>query len=50
MMISGQHRAGKTSLKKSLKGTRFDPKEDCTAGIDVDPSHSHRNMENRNEG
>ena len=37
-MLIGQDRAGKTSLKKSLKGICFDPEEDSTVGIDVDPS------------
>ena len=39
IMLIGQDRAGKTSLKKSLKGICFDPEEDSTVGIDVDPSH-----------
>ena len=34
----GQERAGKTSLKKSLLGLRFDPKEQSTEGIEVDTS------------
>ena len=34
----GQDRAGKTSLKKSLLGLPFDPKEQSTEGIEVDPS------------
>ena len=38
-MLIGQHRAGKTSLKKSLRGMRFNPEEDSTVGIDVDPSY-----------
>ena len=38
-MLIGQGGAGKTSTKKSLKGIRFDPNEDRTVGIDVDPSH-----------
>ena len=38
-MLIGQDRAGKTSLKKSLKGICFDPEEDSTVGIEVDPSH-----------
>ena len=38
IMLIGQDRAGKTSLKKSLKGICFDPEEDSTVGIDVDPS------------
>ena len=37
-MLIGQDRAGKTSLKKSLKGVCFDPEEDSTVGIEVDPS------------
>ena len=39
IMLIGQDRSGKTSLKKSLKGICFDPEEDSTEGIDVDPSH-----------
>lgn len=38
-MIVGQDRSGKTSLKKSLKGERFDPQEGSTVGIEVDPFH-----------
>ena len=38
-MLIGQGGAGKTSTKKSLKRIRFDPNEDRTVGIDVDPSH-----------
>jgi len=38
-MLIGQDRSGKTSIKKSLKGIVFDPDEDSTVGIDVDPSH-----------
>ena len=38
-MLIGQDRSGKTSLKKSLKGIVFDPDEDSTVGIDVDPCH-----------
>ena len=37
-MLIGQDRAGKTSLKKSLIGLPFDPKENSTEGIEVDPS------------
>ena len=37
-MLIGQDRAGKTSLKKSLIGLPFNPKEKSTAGIEVDPS------------
>ena len=38
-MLVGQDRSGKTSLKKSLKGERFDPEEGSTVGIEVDPLH-----------
>ena len=38
VMIIGQDRSGKTSLKKSLKGELFNPEEDSTMGIEVDPS------------
>ena len=37
-MLIGQERSGKTSLKKSLQGLRFNADEDSTAGIDIDPS------------
>ena len=39
LMLIGQDRSGKTSLKKSLKGIIFDPNEDSTVGIDVDRYH-----------
>ncbi|XP_022809943.1 uncharacterized protein LOC111346958 [Stylophora pistillata] len=38
VILVGQDRAGKTSLKKSLLGLPFDPKEQSTQGIEVDPS------------
>ena len=38
IMLIGQDRAGKTSLKKSLLGIPCDPQEDSTVGIEVDPS------------
>lgn len=38
LMFIGQDRAGKTSLKKSLLGKPFDPQEDSTVGIEVNPS------------
>ena len=38
IMLIGQDRAGKTSLKKSFLGLQFDPEEDSTDGIEVDPS------------
>ena len=37
-MLIGQDRAGKTSLKKSLIGLRFNSKEKSTDGIEVDAS------------
>ena len=39
LMLIGQDRSGKTSLKKSLKGIPFNPHERSTVGIDVDPSY-----------
>ncbi|KAL9965626.1 hypothetical protein ACROYT_G029455 [Oculina patagonica] len=39
VMLIGQERSGKTSLKKSLRGEPFNPHEESTVGIDVDPSH-----------
>ena len=38
-MFVGQERVGKTSLKKSLKGDRFNATEQCTKGIELDPSY-----------
>ena len=38
IMLIGQGRAGKTSLKKSFLGLPFDPEEESTNGIEVDPS------------
>ena len=38
ILLIGQDRAGKTSLKKSLLGLPFDPEEQSTEGIEVDPS------------
>ena len=38
ILLIGQDNAGKTSLKKSLLGLPFDPKEQSTEGIEVDPS------------
>ena len=38
IMLLGQDRAGKTSLKKSLLGMPFNPKEESTVGVEVDPS------------
>ena len=39
LMLIGQDQAGKTSLKKSLRGDRFNPQEESTIGIDKDASH-----------
>ena len=39
IMIIGQMRSGKTSLKKSLTGQLFDDKEKSTDGIERDPSY-----------
>ena len=38
VMLIGQDRAGKTSLKKSLLDLTFDPDEQSTDGVEVDPS------------
>ena len=38
ILLIGQDRAGKTSLKKSLTGRPFNSKEQSTEGIQVDPS------------
>ena len=38
VLLIGQDRAGKTSLKKSLLGLPFDPEEQSTEGIEVDLS------------
>ena len=38
IMLLGQDRAGKTSLKKSLLGLPFNPEEESTVGVEVDPS------------
>ena len=39
VMLIGQARSGKTSLKKSLKKQKFDEKEPSTDGIERDPSY-----------
>ena len=39
VMIIGQARTGKTSLKRSLKGELFNPDERSTEGIETDPSY-----------
>ena len=38
IMLIGQNRAGKTSLKKHLLGLPFDPDEESTDGVEADPS------------
>ena len=38
VLLVGQDRAGKTILKKYLLGLPFNPKEQSTKGIEVDPS------------
>ena len=45
IMLIGQDRSGKTSLAKSLKGERFNPEEDSTVGIHIDPSHFNLSTE-----
>jgi len=37
-MLVGQERAGKTSLKNSLLGLPFNPDQESTVGVEVDPS------------
>ena len=39
IMLIGQDRSGKTSLRNSLMGKPFNSDEDSTVGIAVDPSH-----------
>ena len=39
ILLIGQDHSGKSSLKRSLIGKPFNPDEDSTIGIDVDPSH-----------
>ena len=36
IILLGQDRAGKTSLRKSLLGLPFDPEEESTVGVEVD--------------
>ena len=38
IMLIGQDRAGKTSLRNSFLGLPFDPAEESTDGVEVDPS------------
>ena len=46
LLLIGQDRAGKTSLKKSLLGLPFEPKEQSTEGIEVDPSTFQVDVDN----
>ena len=39
IMLIGQGHSGKTSLKRSLKGEKFNPDEKCTSGIEMDLSY-----------
>jgi len=39
VMLIGQDKSGKTSLKRSLRGEPFNLDEESTVGIDVDPSY-----------
>ena len=50
IMLIGQERSGKTSLKKSLQGLLFKPDEGSTVGIDVDPSYFRVTTEIWNTG
>ena len=38
IMLLGEERAGKTSLKKSLLGIPFDTEEESTVGVEVQPT------------
>ena len=46
IMLIGQERSGKTSIKRSLKGEPFNQNEESTVGIEVDPSHFKVTTEN----
>ena len=45
IMFIGQGQSGKTSLKRSLKGERFNPEETSTEGIEMDPSYCNVSKE-----
>ena len=45
LLIIGQDRAGKTSLKKSLLGLPFHPNEPSTEGLEVNPSRFEVSVE-----
>ena len=46
IMLIGQDRAGKTSLKNSFLGLPFDPNEQSTDGIEMDPSKFEIDVDN----
>lgn len=50
IMIIGQERSGKTSLKKSLRGEIFNSREESTDGIELDPSYFSITTENWRTG
>ena len=50
VMLAGQERTGKTSLKKSLKGETFDKREESTDGTEADPSYFKVSTEIRKTG
>lgn len=50
IMLIGQDRTGKTSLKKSLRGQQFNHVEDSTNGIERDPSYFSVSTEIWNTG
>ena len=39
IILIGQERAGKTSLKRSLKGQPFNANQESTQGIEIDRSY-----------
>ena len=45
VLLIGQDRAGKTSLKRSIIGLPFNRKEKSTDGIEVDPSKFHLDVD-----
>ena len=49
IMLVGQDRAGKTSLKNSLLGLPFNPREQSTIGVEVDPSMFEVDVEQTSE-
>ena len=45
IVLIGEDRAGKTSLKKNLRGLSFDPQKPSTREIEVDPSKSEYDVD-----